>query len=135
MDWQPPERNRSGIDQEVLRNKVVRDSKTIDQLAEEAHDALSAHYYRERDLPNGEKTPFVWKGTDHGALDRDKFEALHGLVFDHRQVMLNAENQRLDEKDRIPAEKVNPVDGGKTKTETAQERIAELKEQGIELSL
>lgn len=122
--WISSERNWRGIQFEELRRQV-------DPKFNEVHDTLSKAFY--------EKRPFVWKGKNWGILDKEIFDKLHGLIFELRHLVFHRENKKQTLEKRIPEEQYNECrgqDGTIEKlTDRANQRIAELKAQGMELEV
>lgn len=74
MSWKPPVRNRTNIQAAAIR-------ADIDPIYEAAHDALSAHFYNNRNLPLEQRPDFIWNGVNYGKLSTSKFHQLHGLIM------------------------------------------------------
>lgn len=88
MAWTAPTRNFTGVQFADLR-------KTIDEKFNSFHDALSEHYYSERDLPLLKKSKFLYGGHDYGRLTEKRFNRLHGLCFNLQQLALMDGNASL----------------------------------------
>jgi hypothetical protein len=120
-EWKPPTRNFEGVQFENLR-------KTLDARFNAVHDELSACYYGGKPFRN------------YGILTKEQFDKLHGLIFDLRDVAFDEENQKLPEDQKISEDKYNDVKDeagnivGK-KTAEAKQRIARLKNEGLEIEI
>ena len=117
--------NLNGVEHEVVRKK-------IDLRYKVAHDKLSKAYY--------DKLVY---GT-YGVLDEATFIKLQQALWAEYEILFNAENKKLTEKERIPEEDYNviydtvnnlKVDTGKTKSGEATILLNQLKNEGIEISI
>ena len=113
------QRNFNGVQFEELR-------KEIDPKYNTVHDELSDCYY--------DKKPF----RNYGVLTKEQFDKLHSLIFQKREVEFHDENLKRPEKyDEAKYNDIKDKDGnviGK-KVDKAQEKIQELKNEGIELEI
>ena len=113
------QRNFNGVQFEELR-------KEIDPKYNMVHDELSDCYY--------DKKPF----RNYGVLTKEQFDKLHSLIFQKREVEFHDENLKRPEKyDETKYNDITDKDGnviGK-KVDKAQEKIQELKNEGIELEV
>lgn len=100
--------------------------KQIDGKYNAIHDELSDCYYN--------KKPF----RNYGVLTKEQFDKLHSLIFQKREVEFHSENLKRPEKyDEAKYNDIKDKDGnviGK-KVDKAQEKIQELKNEGIELEI
>ena len=137
--WKAPERNRENIQFAFLRNRKMPDGRTFDEVYEQFHDALSEHYYRERDLDSSEQTPFVYRGKDYGPLNKVTFDELHGLIWHYRELAFDELNRSLPALDRIPEEAYNrrPREGQPPETPLERSRavVDAAKAKGLELAV
>lgn len=76
------ERNYEGVQFSELRQKIETQYTDL-------HDELSAAYYN--------KKPF----REYGILTKEKFEALHSLIFEMLAVKFHEENLKLPSKSKI----------------------------------
>lgn len=128
-NWVAPERNFDGVAFERVR-------KLIDDKINKFHDALSEHYYKYIDLPNGEKPNFIYNNKNFGVLNKEKFDKLHGMIFNLHDIAIVLANNKLPSNLKYSENEINPVmSDGKTKLESTQESIQKLKTEGYELSL
>lgn len=114
-------RNFDNIQFEELR-------KIVDAKFNAVHDELSDCYYNKKSF------------RECGVLDKETFDKLHGLIFLMRDVEFHNENLKQATDKLIPEEKYNLVidkDGNviSKKNEDAASKIAELKSEGIELTI
>ena len=114
-------RNFKGVQFEELR-------KEIDPKYNTVHDELSDCYYN--------NTPF----RGYGILTKEKFDKLHSLIFQKREVEFHDENLKRPQGKQYDEKKYNDItdkDGsviGK-KVDIAKDKIQELKDEGIEIEI
>ena len=120
MTWTPVERNFDKIQFEMLR-------KIVDGKFNTVHDELSDAFY------NGK--PF----RTYGILTKEKFDKLHGLIFEIYNVTFHTENlKQKPAKNVIPEDKYNNIydDVGTLvgkKSDLSQTAINAAKTEGYEL--
>ena len=115
------ERNFNGVQFEELR-------KEIDPKYNTVHDELSDCYYKNK--------PF----REFGILTKEKFDKLHSLIFQIREVEFHKENLKQPIEKQYDEKKYNDItdkDGNVTgkKVDKANDKILELKNEGIELTI
>lgn len=131
MPWTPPTRETQNIQFASLR-------ATLDALFAAAHDELSTAYY---DFwRSGQSHP--WRGFDvqpTPAASKQLFDTLHALIGWHYDRAFHQANQAQPPPRRIPEAAYNTLtaaDGTETtKSAVAEAKIAELRAQGIELTI
>lgn len=119
-------RNRTGIADAEIR-------ATVDPTFEALHDSLEVAYYQF--WKHGRSQP--WQGYDVQATPAESkalFDQLHGLIFHHRELVLDAEDQKRPVGQRIPARRRIGSDG-KAKTTVATEAIAAATAKGVTIQV
>jgi hypothetical protein len=119
-EYIPPNRNFDKIQFADIR-------KDLDPKFNDIHDELTRCYYGRLSY------------LDYGILDKETFDKLHGLIFDHHAVEFHDTNLTLPKKDRIPEAKYRYIYDEKgqiqsDKVAKAQTNIAGMKVAGVELT-
>jgi hypothetical protein len=140
VSWKAPVRNYDGIQFSELRKKVEGKYNAF-------HDALSAHYYNERNTKIEDRTKFIYDDLDYGILDKEKFDKLHGAIFELCHLALCAENDKAVSDiaskgtsivEPVDTERLDPyVDDGKMvrRSDESTLNINLLKGDGLEIIL
>ena len=138
MTYIPAQRNYDRIQFEKIRRKV-------DPKYTQLHDRLSEAYYtykRENKdtsvtIGNGNKTiEFTTSKTPEE--NKQLFDKYHALIEYLRQIALDTENKKQSKPDIKLYNQYNTVPEGRTKKtrlEELQERVAKLKNEGIDLEV
>lgn len=119
-------RNRTGIADAEIR-------ALVDPTFEALHDSLEVAYYQH--WKHGRSHP--WQGHDVQATPAESkalFDQLHGLIFHHRELALDTEDQKRPLAQRIPARRRIGSDG-KAKTTVATEAIAAAAAKGLTIQV
>ena len=118
-DFSNINRNFDKIQFEELR-------KIVDTKFNVVHDELSDCFYNKKSF------------RDYGVLSKELFDKLHGLIFLKRDVEFHEENLKQPENKKISEEEYNEIKDSQgnlitKKNEESQQKINELKAEGIEL--
>lgn len=119
------ERNRDGVADADLR-------RDVDPVFEALHDGLEAAYYGA--WRHGRSQP--WQGYDvqpTPALSKQLFDDLHGLIFHHREMALDAADERRPIAERVPDRRRRGPDG-RTKADAARDAVDALAIRGLTIT-